>query len=46
MRALLRTGLIGLVVLGSVTVTDDARAVPRPEPGVSIGRSGQPPRLG
>ncbi|GIF13020.1 hypothetical protein [Actinoplanes teichomyceticus] len=28
MRGILRTGLIGFVVLGSVTVADEARATP------------------
>ncbi|GIF04321.1 hypothetical protein [Actinoplanes siamensis] len=30
MREILRTGLIGCVVLGSVTVADEARAAPGP----------------
>ncbi|BCY06944.1 hypothetical protein L3i22_020320 [Actinoplanes sp. L3-i22] len=46
MRGLLRTGLIGLVVLSSVTVADEVRAVTRPEPGVSISRLWNPPKLG
>jgi hypothetical protein len=46
MRGILRTGLIGLVVLSSVTVADEARAVTRPGPGVSISRPWHPPTLG
>lgn len=46
MRGIVRTGLIGLVVLGSVSVADEVRAVPVPGSVVSITHSGQRPRLG
>lgn len=36
MRAILRTGLIGCVVLGSVTVTDEARATPAAVPAGTV----------